>query len=172
MLKTRIASVDADILKTLQCGHWLNATEIKFLMGYEGSRSYFNDRLVRLANCGASLVRENPVEGLPRQFCSLKAIDSTLADMRMRSMDQTAFISQVDVFLRDNPEISATSFGRKFMSDPNFIRKLRAGRNTTLETVEKLHGQMQKYEKAKAQSTKVKKLSIKKPTKAQMRSLW
>ena len=47
------------------------------------------------------------------------------------------FLDQVEQFLRDYPEISASQFGVLFRKDPNFVGELKKGRSPRVATVER-----------------------------------
>lgn len=56
-----------------------------------------------------------------------------------------SFLDQVEQFLRDYPEISASQFGVQFRKDPNFVGELKKGRSPRMSTVEQLLSAMEDY---------------------------
>ncbi len=55
------------------------------------------------------------------------------------------FLSEVEQFLADYPDITPTQFGSLFRKDPNFVGELKKGRSPRLSTVEQVLADMQAY---------------------------
>ena len=54
-------------------------------------------------------------------------------------------IENVEAFLAEYPDISATQFGTLFRNDPNFVGELKKGRSPRQATVDKLIADMAEY---------------------------
>lgn len=73
-----------------------------------------------------------------------------------------SLLEQVDQFLADYPDISASQFGTLFRKDPNFVGELKKGRSPRQATVDQLLVDMQNYRQDKPASPKS--LSLSSPT--------
>lgn len=65
-----------------------------------------------------------------------------------------SFLAEIEAFLAENSDISASQFGVIFKNDPSFVSELKKGRSPRLSTVEKIREKMQSYRSAYRENPK------------------
>lgn len=64
---------------------------------------------------------------------------------------KTIYLREIEKFLKRH-KMFATDFGLRFLQNPGYVFALRKGRAPTLDTVDKVHKAMAKYEKENKKS--------------------